>query len=150
MPSITYDSIYKRALTRIKDTELARLTENDMMTFLVEWLQSAISNPYLRKKFETFTPNDEIEQISFTLVNSVDETYDKNFVINTLAKGLIVNYFPSKLEKAEYLNMIVYGGEEKIKDNYKNAQNRLNVLTREYYRELSQHGYYFGKSGEES
>lgn len=148
MPSIEYESIYKRALSRLNDVSLSQYAKEDFYEALKEWLSSASSDPYLQRKFTKYVDDEDMEEIQFELENSVNEQYDINFVTNMLAQGLIVNYMPSKLEQASFLHAMVYGKEEKWKDNYKNAQMRLDTLTAKYYRELSQHGYYFGKKGE--
>lgn len=81
-----------------------------------------MSDPYLQRKFIEFNDDEDMEEVSFELENSVNELYDVNFVTNILAQGLIVNYMPSKLEQTANLHAMVYGKEEKWKDNYKNAQ----------------------------
>ena len=44
MPSINYETIYKRALTRINDLELATYTQDDFYEHLKEWLHTASSS----------------------------------------------------------------------------------------------------------
>lgn len=145
MPSIEYESIYNRALTRMEDEGLANLRQSDFYEYLKEWLVQSTGDPYFRKKFSSFELDDDIEELTFELNDHVDDNYDTIFVTNMLAKGLIVNYLPSKLEKSDFLNAIVYGGDEKWKDNYKSAQTRLIRLQREFERDLCRHGYYFGE-----
>ena len=67
MPSLEYESIYKRALTMINDLDLATYTQNDFYEVLGEWLHTAISLPLFRKKFESFSLNDSIMKLTFTL-----------------------------------------------------------------------------------
>lgn len=149
MPSITYDSIYKRALSRITDLELATYTEEDFYDYMKEWLHSAASSTLLRKKFSKFSLDDEIMMLTFELSNSVDEDYDSDFVISTLAKGLIINYFPQKLEHTKNLATAIGGKEEKVLlNNYNKNMERLAQLESEFERELSRHSYYFGKYGD--
>lgn len=148
MPLIEYDDVYKRALSRVNDLDLINMSEDDFYDFMKEWLHSAIAVPRLRKSFSSFSADDELATINFSLTNSIDTEYDKNFVINILAKGMIVNYLPSKIESTQNLAKIVGGKEEKIlTDNYKTAQERLSQLDVEYKRELAQHTYYFGDYG---
>lgn len=149
MPSINYEAIYKRALTRINDLELATYTQDDFYEYLKEWLQTASSNPLLRKKFSKFSLDDELMTLTFELNNSVDEDYDKNFVTSILAKGVIINYFPSKLETMMNLATWIGGKEEKIsRNNYNQNMERLDALNREFERELSRHTYYFSEYGD--
>lgn len=148
MPSLKYEDIYKRALTMINDLELATYTEEDFYSVLCEWLHTTSSFPLLRKKFSTYSFDDEIMNINFTLTNSVDDFYDSEFVNTILAKGIIINYFPSKLENTKNLATMIGGKEEKkLIDNYSKNMERLTQLKREWELELSRHTYYFGEYG---
>lgn len=148
MPSLKYEDIYKRALTMINDLELATYTEEDFYSVLCEWLHTTSSFPLLRKKFSVYSFDDEIMNINFTLTNSVDDFYDSEFVKTILAKGIIINYFPSKLENTKNLATMIGGKEEKkLIDNYSKNMERLTQLKREWELELSRHTYYFGEYG---
>lgn len=148
MPSIEYDNIYKRALTRINDLDLANYTEEDFRDCMIEWLHSAISTPYIRKKFATFSFDDDLEEINFTLTDPVDDIYDVQFITSILANGLIINYLPSKLEATENLAVMIGGKEEKkLLDTYSKNMERLNKLKKEWELELSRHSYYFNEYG---
>lgn len=148
MPSLEYESIYKRALSMINDLDLATYTENDFYDVLREWLHTATSRPLVRKKFESFSLNDNIMKVTFTLNNSVDDDYDVEFVKTILAKGIIVHYFPHKLENTKNLATMIGGDKEKkLIDNYSKNMERLAELKREWELELTRHTYYFGESG---
>lgn len=148
MPSLKYEDIYKRALTMINDLELATYTEEDFYDTLCEWLHTTSSLPLLRKKFSVYSFDDEIMELNFTLSNSVDDFYDSEFVKTILAKGIIINYFPSKLENTKNLATMIGGKEEKkLIDNYSKNIERLTQLKREWELELSRHTYYFGEYG---
>lgn len=149
MPSVKYEEIYKRALTRINDLDLANYTKDDFYESLKEWLHTASSSVLLRKKFSKYLLDDELETLYFELKNTVDETYDKDFVISIFAKGVIINYFPSKLENSANLAVMIGGKEEKkLLGNYNQNMERLKVLERDFERELSRHTYYFSEYGE--
>ena len=148
MPSIKYETIYDRALSRIKDTELFQLAEDDFYEYMCQWLHAAISLPQFRRQFVSFEPDDEVMTLSYVLNNSVDENYDNDFVTNVLSEGVIVNYFPSKIDTGINMSVMIGGKEEKkLLDNYGKMQERLNTLEVKLGRELAQHGYYFGKYG---
>lgn len=148
MPSLKYEDIYKRALTMINDLELATYTEEDFYSILCEWLHTTASFPLLRKKFSSYSLDDEVMDINFTLSNSVDDFYDSEFVKTILAKGIIISYFPSKLESTKNMAVALGGKEEKVLINtYNKNMERLTQLKREWELELSRHTYYFGEYG---
>ena len=149
MPSLDYESIYKKALTMMEDLDLATYSQNDFYDILKEWLHTATSSTLLRKKFQSFSLNDTIMTVNFTLNNPVDDDYDKEFVTSILAKGVILSYIPSKLENSLNLAKMIGGKEEKkLIDNYSKNMERLADLKRDWELELSRHSYYFGKYGE--
>lgn len=133
----------------VNDLELATYTEEDFYDTLCEWLTTTSSLPLLRKKFSSYVLDDELMELNFTLTNSVDDLYDTNFVKTILAKGIIINYFPSKLENTKNLATMIGGKEEKkLIDNYSKNMERLATLQREWERDLSRHTYYFGEYGD--
>ena len=148
MPSIKYEDIYKRALTMIDDLDLASYTQNDFYEILKEWLHNTSSLPLLRSKFNSYSLDDELMTLTFILNNSVDDSFDTNFVKGILARGIIISYFPSKLENTKNLATMIGGKEEKkLIDNYSKNMERLAQLEREWERDFSRHTYYFGVNG---
>ena len=149
MPSVSYEDIYKKSLSMIDDLKLATYTKDDFYEALKQWLSTASSYTLLRKKFTSYVLDDEIMQLSFELVNSVDEYYDVEYVKAIMAKGVIISYFPTKLEQDKNFVMIVGGKEEKnlANNNYSRNMERLADLKREWELELTRHSYYFGEYG---
>ena len=149
MASIEFDTIYKRALSRINDLKLSRYTESDFYEVMLEWLKSCSSSPRFRKLFSSFVVDEDAEVVEFRMNQPVDDYYDSNFVTTMLAKGIIINYLPSRLEDTVHLATMIGGTEEKkLLDNYKNNMERLNRLNREFNRDIARHPYYFGNYGE--
>lgn len=144
MPSIEYDTIYKRALVRIEDIDLSNYTQSDFSECMIEWLHSSAASPIFRKMFASFSLDDDLEELKFELNNPIDDEYDTNYVTNLLSKGIVINYMPRKIETSKELEVMVYGKEEKVRSNYKTKMQRLHDLQIEYNRELTQHSYYFG------
>lgn len=149
MPLINYKDIYKRALVRINDLDLANLMRDDFYDFLKEWLHSTASSPLFRNSFSTFELDDNIMTVNFILKRAVDDNYDINFVTDILAKGVIINYFPSRIDTSMEMAAVIGGKEEKkLTDHYSKKMERLHTLRTEWHRELTQHGYYFGSVGD--
>lgn len=148
MPSIEYETIYKRALKRIDDLNLASYTEEDFYDTMRDWLHTVMSDPLFRKQFSEFTLDDELMTLAFTLTNSVDDSFDTEFVTSLLAKGIIINYMPSKIDTDKNLAVMIGSDKEKkLIGNYNKNMERLQQLERDYSREIARHGYYFGDYG---
>ena len=149
MGSIEFDTIYSRALSRINDLKLAGYTESDFYEVMLEWLKSCSSSPRFRKLFSSFVIDEDAEEVTFSMNYEVDDAYDTEFVTTLLAKGIILNYLPSRLEATVHLATMIGGTEEKkLLDNYKNNMERLNRLNREFNRDIARHTYYFGNYGD--
>ena len=149
MGSIEFDTIYSRALSRINDLKLAGYTESDFYEVMLEWLKSCSSSPRFRKLFSSFVIDEDAEEVAFSMNCEVDDVYDTEFVTTLLAKGIILNYLPSRLEDTVHLATMIGGTEEKkLLDNYKNNMERLNRLNREFNRDIARHTYYFGNYGD--
>ena len=156
MPSIEYETIYKRALRRIDDLNLASYTEEDFYDTMRDWLQTEtaqlisdiLGEKLFRKQFSEFTLDDELMTLAFTLTNSVDDSFDTEFVTSLLAKGIIINYMPSKIDTDKNLAVMIGSDKEKkLIGNYNKNMERLQQLERDYSREIARHGYYFGDYG---
>ena len=130
--------------------KLASYTESDFYEVMLEWLKSCSSSPRFRKLFNSFIVDEDAEVVEFRMNQSVDDYYDTDFVTTMLAKGIILNYLPSRLEDTVHLATMIGGTEEKkLLDNYKNNMERLNRLNREFNRDIARHSYYFGSYGEQ-
>lgn len=133
MPSIEYETIYKRALKRIDDLNLASYTEEDFYDTMRDWLHTVMSDPLFRKQFSEFTLDDELMTLAFTLTNSVDDSFDTEFVTSLLAKGIIINYMPSKIDTDKNLAVMIGSDKEKkLIGNYNKNMERLQQLERDY------------------
>ena len=48
----SYNDIYSRFLNKIRDYEFARLPEPNATEQMLDWLRSALSNPYIHIRLE--------------------------------------------------------------------------------------------------
>ena len=108
----SYNDIYSRFLNKIRDYEFAGLPEPNATEQMREWLQSALSNTYVYRIFETFSADDEIAEIEYTLKNSVDDYIDKNFVEELLSHAMVVEWVSPKLKTTTLLNQMITNSKE--------------------------------------
>ena len=89
-------------------------------------LHTVMSDPLFRKQFSEFTLDDELMTLAFTLTNSVDDSFDTEFVTSLLAKGIIINYMPSKIDTDKNLAVMIGSDKEKkLIGNYNKNMERL-------------------------
>lgn len=108
----SYNDIYSRFLIKIRDYEFAGLPEPNATEQMREWLQSALSHAYIYRIFETFSADDEIAEINYTLKSSVNEYNDKNFVEELLGNAMVYEWISPKVKNTTLTNLMVTNGKE--------------------------------------
>ena len=108
----TYNDIYSRFLIKIRDYKFAGLPEPNATEQMLEWLRSALSQPYIIRIFESFSADDEIAEIEYTLTSSVNEYTDKNFVEELLGCQMICEWLSPKLRTTTLLNQMMTNSKE--------------------------------------
>ena len=108
----SYNDIFSRFLNKIRDYEFAGLPEPNATGQMREWLQSALSQPYIYRIFATFSADDEIAEIEYTLRSSVDDFSDKNFVEEILGNQMVYEWISPKVRTTTLLNQMITNSKE--------------------------------------
>lgn len=108
----SYNDIFSRFLNKIRDYEFAGLPEPNATEQMREWLQSALSHTYIYRIFDTFSADDEIAEIEYTLKTSVDDYSDKNFVEELLSNAMVVEWISPKVKSTTNLNHMITNSKE--------------------------------------
>lgn len=142
--TLPYETIFSRARGRISDPKELSLDENDLLEIYTERLSNVIANPRVRRLFSSLTLDDEIQQLDFTLNNSVDETADMNFVIGILVLGMTIEWLQPQVDSIMHTSVMIGGKEEKkLLDNHKNMIDRLNSMKTELNKRIRDYGYMY-------
>ena len=111
MASLSYDEIFSDFLGSVTDYELASIDIDDMYGLMTEYLHKTLSLSYVRRLFSSLNLDDTIQEMSFEVVNSVDDAADLDFIKYILSKGMVVEWLKpqvrSKLNIAQF-----FGGKE--------------------------------------
>lgn len=144
-----YDDIYSRSYMKKYDPEFYNDKEFARET-MKEWLHEIASIPYVRQAFSVLEFDDEIEELNYQLVNSVDETTDDDFVKKIFSDGFVICWMKPKVETSVNLAFIIGGKDEKkLHDNYQANIDRLEQLERKLKKYIRDYGYHFGTYGTE-
>ena len=148
---MNYEEIYSRFYFKETDPSLFKLSKEDAYAKMCEWLHSVASIPHVRKCFSTLTFDDELNKLTYKLVNSVDEESDKDFVIELFAQGMVICWMRPQIEKNINLATVIGGKEEKsMLNNYKSNIARLETLEKNFKKFIRDYGYlnnsYIGES----
>lgn len=139
---LSYNEIFSRVLNKINDPKELSLDENDLFVIYTERLHSVIGKPRVRKLFSSITFDDELQEMQFELNSSVDEYSDKDFVLEILTLGMIIEWLQPQVDSILHTSVMIGGKEEKkILDNYKNIIERLDSMKKEQYKLMRDYEY---------
>ena len=67
-----YENIFERFYPLITDPNFYRLQKSYVTNLMAGWLHNAVAEPYIRKIFSQISLDDDMEEITFELDNSID------------------------------------------------------------------------------
>lgn len=141
---LSYSTLFSRVLNKINDPKELSLNENDLLEIYTERLHSVVGKPRVRRLFSSLTLDDEIQEMSFTLNNSVNEDSDTDFVLEVLALGMAIEWLQPQVDSVIHTSVMIGGKEEKkLLDNHKNMIDRLDSMKREQNKMIRDYGYMY-------
>ena len=141
---LPYSTLFSRVLNKINDPKELSLDENDLLEIYTERLHSVVGKPRVRRLFSSLSLDDEIQEMTFTLNNSVDEDSDTEFVLEILALGMAIEWLQPQVDSRNYTAQMVGGKEEKMMQNhYKPMQDRLDSMKKEQNKMIRDYGYMY-------
>ena len=147
----SYSTLFSRVLNKINDPKELSLDENDLLEIYTERLHSVVGKPRVRRLFSSLSLDDEIQEMTFTLNNSVDEESDKDFVLEILSLGMAIEWLQPQVDSVIHTSIMIGGKEEKkLLDNHKNMIDRLDSMKKEQNKMIRDYGYMYNSYIKES
>ena len=141
---LSYSTLFSRVLNKINDPKELSLDENDLLEIYTERLHSVVGKPRVRRLFSSISLDDEIQEMTFTLNNSVDEESDKDFVLEILSLGMAIEWLQPQVDSIIHTSVMIGGKEEKkLLDNHKNMIERLDSMKKEQNKMIRDYGYMY-------
>lgn len=142
--TLSYSTLFSRVLNKINDPKELSLDENDLLEIYTERLHSVVGKPRVRRLFSSLSLDDEIQEMTFTLNNSVDEESDKDFVLEILSLGMAIEWLQPQVDSVIHTSVMIGGKEEKrVLDNHKNMIERLDSMKKEQNKMIRDYGYMY-------
>ena len=142
--TLPYETVFSRTIGRINDPKELSLNENDLLEIYTERLHNVIGNPRVRRLFSSLLLDDEIQQISFELNNSVDKVSDEDFVVDLIILGMTIEWLQPQIDSILHTSVMIGGKEEKkLLDNHKNMIERLDSMKKELHKMIRDYGYMY-------
>ena len=141
---LSYSTLFSRVLNKINDQKELSLDESDLLDIYTERLHSVVGKPRVRRLFSSISLDDEIQEMTFTLNNSVDEESDKDFVLEILSLGMAIEWLQPQVDSVIHTSVMIGGKEEKkLLDNHKNMIDRLDSMKKEQNKMIRDYGYMY-------
>lgn len=148
---LSYSILFSRVLNKINDPKELSLDENDLLEIYTERLHSVVGKPRVRRLFASLALDDEIQEMTFALNNSVDEESDKDFVLEILSLGMAIEWLQPQVDSVIHTSVMIGGKEEKkLLDNHKNMIDRLDSMKKEQNKMIRDYGYMYNSYIKES
>ena len=148
---LSYSTLFSRVLNKINDPKELSLDENDLLEIYTERLHSVVGKPRVRRLFSSISLDDEIQEMTFILNNSVDEESDKDFVLEILSLGMAIEWLQPQVDSVIHTSVMIGGKEEKkLLDNHKNMIERLDSMKKEQNKMIRDYGYMYNSYIKES
>lgn len=143
--TLSCDDIYSAFLGLIDDYQIPNMDLEDAYEYMKECFNNVFSKPKIRKMFSSISFDSNILQLDFTLRNSIDEEYDKEFVKGLFANGMVVAWLEPRYQ-SETLTAEFFGGKEQSWFSQANHMTQMNemltkarmIVDKDYARD---HGY---------
>ena len=114
MPSITYEQVKSRFLSKIEDYKFLTEYEDFSNEFVKEWLRSTLAKPKVRRIFDTITIGEDLDNIEFELRYALDDFSDSEYAIDILSYGVVVGWLEPKVLSTINIQQMYGGKEEKF------------------------------------
>lgn len=124
-----YTEIYSRFYLKKTDPGFFKQEKEDAYDEMCGWLHSVSAIPHVRKCFSVLTFNDELNELTYELVNSIDKASDEDFVKEVFAQGMVIGWLRPQIDSIYNTAQVLGTKEEKpIQNNYKSNKERLETL----------------------
>lgn len=144
MVILPYETIFSRTRGRIDDNKELFLNKDYLDELYIERLHNVIGKPRVRRLFKSVYLDDKVEQMEFTLNNSVDDDSDMDFVCDIVVLGMSIEWLQPQVDSIKHTSIMIGGKEEKkILDNHKNMIDRLDNMKKEQNRMIRDYGYLY-------
>lgn len=136
-----YNAIYSRFFQRVTDYNFAGLEEELAKGIMNGWIKAVVSQPYVRRLFDTLTFDDELEEITYTLKFPVSDSEDQDFIEELITIGMVVQWLEPQVDSVLNTAQFFSNSEQKfysqanhldtLQELLKRNQNNLRKLIRD-------------------
>ncbi len=90
------EDIFSRFYLSVEDYNLAKLAEDIVDEMLTGYMRQVLSDSYVRRLYSTLALDTDVGELTYTLRESIDDEFDKEFTEELIAKGMLVRWLSPK------------------------------------------------------
>lgn len=136
-----YEEIYSRSYIKNYDPSFFKDKKFAYDTMKL-YLHEIASESYVKKIFNTLKLDDELEELTYDLKETIDKEYDEDFVKKLFSDGFIICWMRPKVDSIINVSTAFGGKEEKrLISNYEANKDRLTQLENKHKKYVRSHGY---------
>ena len=109
----SYENIYSKFLGLITDHKLLALPKDKAYELMGETMNLVKGRPKINRLFNTLVFDDEIMTVSYSLRDTLNDTYDQSFVEDVFANAMVIVWY-EKIVNAD-TNVNMYLGDKESK-----------------------------------
>ena len=148
MAILSYEKIFSRVRNKSYDPKELSLSDDAITEINIERLHSTVGNVRIRRLFQTLSCNDETEELTWELKNTIASTSqddeEEDFVVELLSLGIVIEWLKPQVESITNIAKAIGGKEEKsINNEHKTTIQRLNSLEVQLAKMIRDHGYLY-------
>lgn len=110
----TFEDIQSRFLVRVTDYEFAGMDEGLAVELMNSWVKSVLSQPMVRKLFDSIAIDDDAEQIEYEMREPWNEETDRDFVEELIALGMVNRWLEPKYHTTLNISQFFGNSEQKF------------------------------------
>ena len=138
---LSYEDVFAHFLGNISDCQFATLDVSEAHELMTEWLHKVLAKTYIRRIFSSVKFDDAVEQLTYTMALVTDDESDKEFVIELISKGMVVEWLNPQVMARTNVAQMFAGKEQKffsqsshlkeIKDLHDNSRIEIRKMIRD-------------------
>lgn len=109
----SYENIYSKFLGLVTDHKLLALSKDKAYELMGETLNLVKGRPKINRLFSTLVFDDEIMTLSYTLRDSMSDSYNQSFVEDVFANAMVVVWYEKLVNSDTHIKQ--YFGDKETK-----------------------------------
>ena len=144
MITVEFEEVYSIFFDKVEAYDFLELDDSEIEDMLIRYLKSSFTNPFVRQLFSTLEVDEDSESFDFEMSYVIDDSSDKEFVVEVMALGLCIKWLTPKVNSLIGMNQTYGSKEEKFfseASHKAEMRNLLNLWKKEQLKLIRDRGY---------